>query len=423
MIKSYLDSNLCDHTNDILAMWGKSQTVKKYFPNSSASNGLQKDVLQKQSVVSNTTDGKDDGKISFKEKVKNFGKGLIQPITTIFKSPKNILLTAAGIAAGAGLIAITGGAAAPVMVAAGLVGGGVQIGKGIYKQVNAKTDNEAKQAWQQMGTGTFTVGASAVGAKSALKASGTNTANMSMWASVKNCIKSAPKNIGKSVSNASSKISSAINAGKASVSNNLPSTIIKNNATSSSAPKSGSVKVNSNPQNVEPDVITLGPDDYEIIDASTKVNKFSPKYKGDIIDSEFKDIPSWADIGNSSVVEYGVTQKYTPNPLNSEIPQNLSRDYFVQQEGRLKISSDTLANNANITNIRQEIPKDIPRDYFVPKESRLKITADGLKKNTTNQGIAENSSNITKNQSLFGKITSGVKQLFKVFGLFRSEKP
>lgn len=62
----------------------------------------------------------------------------------------------------------TGGAALPVIVAAGATIGGGQILYGGYKAVNAKTDGEAKQAFETMGNGTFALVSSALGAKQAL---------------------------------------------------------------------------------------------------------------------------------------------------------------------------------------------------------------------------------------------------------------
>ncbi len=220
MIPNYVDTNLCDFTGQILESWGvKSTKYKKpYYSNSALSRQITNDKLEKTSKY--CKDGKDDGKISFKEKMKNFGKGIIKPVKTMFSSPKNIALTAASIIGGAALIAATGGAAAPVMVAAGLLGGGIQIGKGIYKQAKATTDEQAANAWQDMGSGTFTVGVSAAGAKSALKTAGVQGAKeMSTFAAIKNCIKSAPKNISKSVSGVSSKLSTAMNSIKGAASN------------------------------------------------------------------------------------------------------------------------------------------------------------------------------------------------------------
>ena len=180
------------------------------------SNGLDKDVYV-------CKDGCDDGRISFSEKVSNFCNGVVAPIKNIFASPKNMAVTALTVAAGAGLIALTGGAAAPVMVALGLVGGGTQIVSGLYKQATATTDAQAAQAWNQMGTGTFTMGASALGAKSALKTAGVqNTSNMTTWQAVVNCLKNAPAFFSKAVSHAAPKVAAFLAAFKSGKTPNAP---------------------------------------------------------------------------------------------------------------------------------------------------------------------------------------------------------
>ena len=220
MTYNYVDTNLCNFTDDIMDIWAARRAEKQYFPDSALSGKINKDTLQKTTEVKPnvqnpngeksvaTSDGKDDGKISFTEKMKNFGEGLVKPIKTIFSSPKNMVITAASIAGGAALIALTGGAAAPVMVAAGLAGGTVQVGKGIYRQLNAKTDNEARLAWQDMGSGTFTIGASAAGAKSSLKAAKVDGAkNMSTMKALGKCLVDLPKNIKTSINNISLKFS------------------------------------------------------------------------------------------------------------------------------------------------------------------------------------------------------------------------
>ena len=172
-------------------------------------NPKQTNVIQDKIEVSKPADKNtnlDDGKISFKEKIKNFGKGIVAPIKNIFASPKNIAITAATALGCAALIGITGGAAAPVLVAAGLIGGGVQIIKGIQKQAKATTDAQAEQAWQDMGSGTFTVGVSALGAKSSLKAAGTDVTGMSALKAAGKCITDVPKNISTGFSTAKANI-------------------------------------------------------------------------------------------------------------------------------------------------------------------------------------------------------------------------
>ena len=162
---------------------------------SALANKIDKDTLEK----SGCTDGKDDGKITLGEKIKNFAKGVVSPITTMFKSPKNFFI-GTGLILGTGLlVAATGGAAAPFLVGAGIIGGGIQIGLNAHKAKNAKTDQEAKNAWQGIGTGTTAVATSVIGAKGALKVSGTDTSKMGFLKATFECLKQSPKSLKNSV--------------------------------------------------------------------------------------------------------------------------------------------------------------------------------------------------------------------------------
>ena len=121
------------------------------------------------------TDGKDDGKIGFfgaiGNAIKGVGKAIGNGIKGMFtgKDGKFSLgKTLLSIGTAALCIAVPA-----VGVAACVVGGAmgaVQVGKGVYKAATAETDAEAKQAWQDIGGGTFTVAASVVGAKAGVKA-------------------------------------------------------------------------------------------------------------------------------------------------------------------------------------------------------------------------------------------------------------
>lgn len=155
-----------------------------------------------QDIASFSTDkySADDGKISAKEKLVNFGKGVISPVTMMFSSPKNFAIGAAGIIGGGLLIAATGGAAAPVMVAAGVTGGAIGLIKSGYNALTAKTDDEARQAWQGLGLGTTAVAGSVAGSKAALKGAGIDTKNLNVLNATVECFKNVPAQVGKTVS-------------------------------------------------------------------------------------------------------------------------------------------------------------------------------------------------------------------------------
>ena len=90
-------------------------------------NGFQRWIYDVDKVC---TDGQDDGKLSFGEKLKSFGKGLCGLVKAAIKKP---IATAATVAAGVVIGALTG----PVVVAGiGLACGLGMLGVGAYKASN-----------------------------------------------------------------------------------------------------------------------------------------------------------------------------------------------------------------------------------------------------------------------------------------------
>ncbi len=131
--------------------------------------------LSSSETTSKSTDGKDDGKISLWEKVKSgvsgAAKGIINGVADILSDPKKIALTAGAIA-----LSIACPPAGVALAAVGAAGGAIQVGKGIYNATKATTDAEAKEAFENIGSGTLQVGLSVVGAKAGLKNCGNTTA-------------------------------------------------------------------------------------------------------------------------------------------------------------------------------------------------------------------------------------------------------
>ena len=150
----------------------------------------------------------DDGHISVWEKVKNFGKGLVSPITSMFSSVKNFVIGSAFIAAGFALCIATSGAILPFMIALGIGFGVYQLGSGTYKALTAITDNDAKKAWQNIGAGVGIIGLSATGAKGSLRSAGTNVTglsaeqinNMNLLQATTKCLQTTPASVSKSIS-------------------------------------------------------------------------------------------------------------------------------------------------------------------------------------------------------------------------------
>ena len=146
-----------------VSFWSKDWTAGNFVRDNIGWDGLA-DWLDDSDKV--CTDGQDDGKLDFGEKMESFGKGLMGLIKEAANHP---IATAVTIGVGVGAIALTGGAILPVMIAAGATIGTGMVGIGAYKAATADTDAEAKQAWETIGTGTFALGTSVLGAKSSLK--------------------------------------------------------------------------------------------------------------------------------------------------------------------------------------------------------------------------------------------------------------
>ncbi len=123
-------------------------------------NGFQRWLYDVDKVC---TDGKDDGKLSFGEKMESFGKGLGGIVKAAIKNP---IATAVTVAAGVALGALAG----PVVVAGiGLACGVGMLGVGAYKASKADNDGDAKQAWETIGTGAITTALSGVALSKTIK--------------------------------------------------------------------------------------------------------------------------------------------------------------------------------------------------------------------------------------------------------------
>jgi len=181
---------------------------KVYYPDSALNNKLSSDKAEIKKDKNEFDYSKDDGKISFKDKLKYFAKGVLTPVRGIFSSVKNFLsASAVALACGFAVVA-TDGAILPVFIAMGFTQGAIEFGKGIYNAKNAKTDGEAKDAWKGIGLGTTFMTTSVLGAKSALKAAKINTPSPNVSNPLSNlvqCFKKIPECISKSKMNVRSR--------------------------------------------------------------------------------------------------------------------------------------------------------------------------------------------------------------------------
>lgn len=128
-----------------------------------------------------------NGKFDFWQAMKNFGAGLVSPITSMFESKKNFIAGVATIAASAALVIATGGAAAPLLVVGGLVLGGIQVVKTVADFASAKNGDDIEKAFHTAGTATSIVGLSLLGAKSSLKQAGADSEALNSFGAVKKC--------------------------------------------------------------------------------------------------------------------------------------------------------------------------------------------------------------------------------------------
>lgn len=115
-------------------------------------------------------DGKNDGKIGGWEKVKNFGKGILNLFTDMVcdKNGKPSVGKIATTVVVGGVLAAVGFLFPPAGAAMLAVGGAMAagtLGVGAYKAATAKTDEEAEKAWQNIGSGTTQLVLTLIGAK------------------------------------------------------------------------------------------------------------------------------------------------------------------------------------------------------------------------------------------------------------------
>ena len=161
-----------------------------------------------------STDGKDDGNINWKQKILSFIKGLGGIIKTAVNNPMTTGLVLAG---GIGLTVATSGAILPAMVTLGVGTGIISLGYGGYKAATAKTDGEAKAAWETIGEGVFAIATSALGAKSAFNTVrnagilSSETSNFNIAKATIQCIKSTPESLVASGKNIVSNSKNVIN--------------------------------------------------------------------------------------------------------------------------------------------------------------------------------------------------------------------
>lgn len=143
------------------------------------------------------TDDKDDGKIGFWAAAGNLiqgvGKGLVNGIVGCFTNKEGkFSLGKTLFSLGAAAVCIAFPAVGLVACGIGAVLGGAKVIGGIKNVFSAQNDAQAKQAWENIGEGGFTVASSVLGAKASYKAIG-KTSTAAVDDVVKNVTKAIDK--------------------------------------------------------------------------------------------------------------------------------------------------------------------------------------------------------------------------------------
>lgn len=148
-------------------------------------------VFNQSADPSACTDGKDDGKLGFFEKIGSAISGAVKGVVNgvkgmFFDENGNFSLgnTLKTIATGAAcLIPGVGPVIAAGLCTVGVVKGVSGVAQGISAAASATTDAEAKAAFESIGSGVLTTGLSAVGVKASVGAIAKNVANTGVVAS------------------------------------------------------------------------------------------------------------------------------------------------------------------------------------------------------------------------------------------------
>ncbi len=286
-----------------------------------------------------TDDGEDDGKISIAttvcsavagvgNTVINSLKGMVTDSEGKFSAGKTLLSAGILVATGAACMACP--AVGVALGAVGVVTGGIQIGKGVYNAATADTDEEAKQAWQNIGGGAFTAALSAVGTKASLNAmKSASTAGLNGGSAmdeattatgkVSGFFKDAASSTKNNVSSIASKIKTAVGSADDTVNStqktaaetieNTQETKLDIDDTSNSAQKNAAEAIE-NTQKSQLDAC----DQYYLEKA-----KNGTLTKNDVSSWYEKEYMKIRDIDNSRICENSALQEVVNNPSSSNV--------------------------------------------------------------------------------------------------------
>lgn len=187
-----------DNNRPITVIKANKPSIYEYYKTTDFSKNSDSFEYERITSTSKSKDPANDGKFSLKEAGKNFLKGLVSPITGMFSSPKNFMISMGAILGTAGLYAIGLG---PIVIAFWATYGIVEAGMAAHKIATNKDPDEKEKAFFDIGEATFIVGTSAICAKSTLKDFGVNASKMSPTQATVECFKQSPNSSGKAINN------------------------------------------------------------------------------------------------------------------------------------------------------------------------------------------------------------------------------
>jgi len=135
------------------------------------------------------------GEFNYSRAARQFGKGFISPVTKMFSSIENFAITVGTGAVIAAIITASKKKAAPVIIAATALYGGINILSGLHKIVKNRGDHvKQEESFYDIGKGTGTVIISAIPAKGALQAAECKIAeDIHPIAALGRCIMESPR--------------------------------------------------------------------------------------------------------------------------------------------------------------------------------------------------------------------------------------
>ena len=145
------------------------QNQMSLFTGSTSSTNSTNSMTREEYLESRgCTDGNNDGKIGFFSAIGNIFKGAVKSVVNTVKDIVTNPVKLLGAVATAALCVVFPPAGL-ALAGVGIATGAAKMIGGVANAMDAKTDAEAKAAWQQVGEGGVVLGASIVGAKASVK--------------------------------------------------------------------------------------------------------------------------------------------------------------------------------------------------------------------------------------------------------------